>query len=240
MEAKMLEKWTQDGAWFSTHDGRRYYAGGQADAKVFVEAANGAIDQAFAAGLEAGKTQAATKPSEPAPMVDVDPEPQKDMTDAEKLAWAHVYSAVLNRAFPDFEVWEARDWACLEADAAISALRARSAPGEVARLKPQNDGLLDHCIAIEKNAKQVQFELNQAQTRIAELETQLAAARQGAEINRAEGAKAERERCAGIAKAMGDGAESRMKMGSDSRDAFDEGVSSTSKVILRRILNPTK
>jgi hypothetical protein len=85
----------------------------ETEARLLVEAVKSDVEAAFAAGLEAGKAQAATKPAEPAPLV---------LTDVEKAFWATVYGACAAAS----EGGDCR-WAQAQADVAIAALRARSA-----------------------------------------------------------------------------------------------------------------
>lgn len=160
------------------------------------------------------------EPAQPAPIV---------LTPAEQVIWGNVYAAVMSQAYGVEYTWEEiRKDAREEADAAIAALRARSAPAQEAWadnfritadkkshplfmniygseyvradqaeqfVETERTKITD----LERRLGCVAGEFRNATTRIAELETKIAAAQQGAAINRAEGVTSERERCAGIA-----------------------------------------
>lgn len=198
MTTKRPEKWTQDGSWFRTHDGGRYYAGGAAEAKAFTESANDAMDQAYRAGLESGRAEAKAAQPEPAP----EPPAVRDMTDVEKAVWGQVYAAMVPAFMAaDDSQDKAREFAEREADAAILAMRERCWQSA------------DFRVMAESEAGVLEVRSNGWNYTRADIVTYRI------EAGRDEATKAERERCAGIAK--------------------DYQFSMIGGNILDRILNPT-
>lgn len=217
MEAKMPEKWTARGNEVVFYpDGHYCPTENEHQASVIAEKANHAIDQAYAAGLEAGKAQAKAEPAQPA-----------KLTVTEAAVWGQAYATILAAMLARDNMPTADDviYAGHQADAAIVALRARTAPAQerawVSRIHPAMQA---------DEASTRRYEVAKLRTRIAELE---------AEQDKA--TAAERERCAGEARKVKDDATKEMTT-AHAGEQHDRawGREEAACMILDRILNPTK
>lgn len=188
MEAKMPEKWTACSAAVYTGQGSVFTMVSQVAARSLALEHNVAIDQAYVAGLEAGKAQAATPaPAEPAPLV---------LTDTEKVIWGHVYAAIIGIIDGSIPWFEAHEMACERADTAVLAMRRRCGKPGIAyqgQPNPEIQSAIDAMVAEARvrgiDAKEF---VNAVQKSLRGEPTPDAI-----EAARTEGAKAERERCAG-------------------------------------------